>query len=151
MNGQIRGNRWTVRRAGRLAGALGLLLILALIGGSLLPAYAYNGCDKDEPPHGFAGTVRTITPPAPVPQGLLVQAFVDTELRAETTTQAQGKYVLLVPRPGGTVTFKVAGVTAHESATWVSGELEEGFDLTIDVLPTLYFDVTMAVSPVGRR
>jgi len=57
---------------------------------------------------------------------------------AETTTDAQGKYVFLVPGPGGTVTFKVASVTAHESASWVMGELEENFDLTIDVLPTLY-------------
>jgi len=147
MNGQTRGNRSTGRRAVRLAGALGLLLALALIGGGVLPAYAQG--DIPEPPHGFAGQVSSITPPAPVPQGVLVQAFVDTELRAQTTTDAYGKYVFLVPGPGGTVTFKVAGATAHESATWKSGELEEGFDLTIDVLPTLYFDVTMAVAPVG--
>ena len=147
MNGQTRGNRSTGRRAVRLAGALGLLLALALIGGGVLPAYAQG--DIPQPPHGFAGQVWTVTPYAPVPQGVLVQAFVDTELRAQTTTDAYGNYVFLVPGPGGTVTFKVAGATAHESATWVSGELEEGFDLTIDVLPTLYFDVTMAVAPVG--
>jgi uncharacterized repeat protein (TIGR02543 family) len=147
MNGQTRGNRATGRRAGRLAGALGLLLALALIAGGVLPAYGQG--DIPAPPHGFAGQVSTLTPLAPVPQGVLVQAFVDGELRAQTTTDAYGKYVFLVEGPGGTVTFKVAGATAHESATWVSGELEEGFDLTIDTLPTLYYDVTMAVAPNG--
>jgi uncharacterized repeat protein (TIGR02543 family) len=149
MNGQTRGNRLTGRRAGRLAGALGLLLALALISGGLLPVPAYAQGDIPPIPHGFAGTVSTISPPEPVPEGILVQAFVDTELRAETTTDAEGKYVFLVPGPGGTVTFKINGVLAHESATWVTGELEEGFDLTIDVLPTLYFAVTMAVAPNG--
>jgi hypothetical protein len=123
---------------------LGLGLVTAAPSQTGGPAYAAGA-----EPMGLAGTVITISPPGPVPAGTLVQAYVGNELRAQTTTDAQGKYVFLVPGPGGTVTFKVAGVTAHESATWVSGELEEGFDLTIDVLPTLYHDVTMAVSPVG--
>jgi len=118
---QTSGNSLRRRRAGWLAGALGLLLALALIGGGILPAYA-DGIPQM--PNGFLGTVSTLTPPGPVPEGTLVQAFVGTEKRAETTTDSESKYVLLVPGPGGTVTFKVAGVLANESATWESGEQE---------------------------
>jgi uncharacterized repeat protein (TIGR02543 family) len=100
-------------------------------------------------PHGFLGTVNTLTPPGPVPAGTLVQAFVGTEKRAETTTDAESKYALLVPGPGGTVTFKVAGVLAQESTTWESGELEHDFNLTIPALPTVAYNLTMAVSPAG--
>ncbi len=125
-----------------------ILFALALIAVAVVPAYAQDGFPQ--PPHLFEGTARTLTPAGPVPAGTLVQAFVGVELRALTTTGAGGHYYFEVPGTAGDwVTFKVAGVTAHESTTWVSGELEEGFDLTIDVLPTLYHDVTMAVSPVG--
>jgi len=144
---QTSGNNLRRRRAGRLAGALGLLLALALIGGGILPAYA-DGIPQQ--PHGFAGTASTITPAGPVPEGTLVQAYVGTELRAETTTEAEGRYKnLLVPGPGGTVTFRVAGVLAQESATWQSGELESGFDLTIPALPGVAYNLTMAVAPAG--
>jgi len=144
---QTSGNNLRRRRAGRLAGALGLLLALALIGGGILPAYA-DGIPQQ--PHGFAGTASTITPAGPVPAGTLVQAYVGTELRAETTTDAEGRYKnLLVPGPGGTVTFRVAGVLAQESATWESGELESGFDLTIPALPGVAYNLTMAVAPAG--
>ena len=61
---------------------------------------------------------------------------MDTELRAETTTDAQGKYVFMVPGPGGTVTFKVAGATAHESATWVMGELDKKRRRTLRTSPS---------------
>jgi hypothetical protein len=44
------------------------------------------------------------------------------------------------------VTFKVAGVTAHESATWESGELSS-LDLTIDALSGAAYALTMAVAP----
>jgi uncharacterized repeat protein (TIGR02543 family) len=84
-----------------------------------------------------------------VPEGTLVQAYVDAELRAETTTDADGKYVFLVPGPGGTVTFKVAGVLAEESATWTSGKLEHDFNLTIPALAGVAYNLTMAVTPVG--
>jgi uncharacterized repeat protein (TIGR02543 family) len=100
-------------------------------------------------PHVFSGTVSTLTPPGPVPEGTLVQAFVGTEKRAETTTDAESKYVLQVPGPGGTVTFRVAGATAHESATWESGEFEHDFNLTIDTLSGVAYDLTMAVAPAG--
>ena len=146
MIGRTSGNSLRRRRAGWLAGALGLLLALALIGGGVLPAYA-DGIPQM--PHVFAGTVSTLTPPGPVPQGTLVQAFVDGIKKAETTTDAQSKYVLLVPGPGGTVTFKVAGVLAQESTTWESGELEHDFNLTIDSLSGVAYGLTMAAAPAG--
>ena len=146
MIGRTSGNSLRRRRAGRLAGVLGLLLALALIGGGVLPAYA-DGIPQM--PHAFAGTVSTLTPPGPVPEGTLVQAFVDGIKKAETTTDAEGKYVLLVPGPGGTVTFKVAGVLAQESTTWESGEFEHDFNLTIDSLSGVAYELTMAAAPAG--
>ncbi|MGA9350288.1 MAG: CFI-box-CTERM domain-containing protein [Anaerolineae bacterium] len=146
MIGQTSGNDLRRRRAGWLAGALGLLLALALIGGSILPAYA----DGIPPmPMGLAGTVSTLSPAGLVPAGTLVQAFVGTALRAETTTDAEGKYFFLVSGPGGTVTFRVAGVLAQESIAWESGELKYDFNLTIPALPSTSYSLTMAVSPAG--
>ncbi len=146
MIGQTSGNDLRRRRAGRLAGALGFLLALALIGGSILPVYA-DGIPPQ--PHGFAGTASTITPAGPVPEGTLIQAFVGAELRAQTTTDVDGKYVFLVLGPGGTVTFRVDGVLAEESATWTSGKLEHDFNLTIPALSSFAYNLTMAVSPAG--
>jgi hypothetical protein len=148
MIGQTSGNDLRRRRASRLAGALGLLLALALIGGGILPAYA-DGIPPQ--PMGFAGIASTVTPVGPVPAGTLVQAYVGTELRAETTTKAGGLYDnLLVAGPGpGTVTFRVAGVLAQESIAWESGELKYDFNLTIPALPSVAYSLTMAVSPDG--
>jgi hypothetical protein len=98
----------------------------------------------------FAGTVSTVTPAGPVPAGILVQAYVGTQLRGEVTTGADGKYsVIEVPGPGGTVTFRVAGVLAAESVAWESGIPMLGFDLTIPALPTAAYALTMAASPAG--
>jgi hypothetical protein len=147
---QTSGNDLRRRRAGRLAGALGLLLALALIGGVALPAYV--GAQGIPPmPMGFAGTASTLSPAGPVPAGKLVQAYVGTELRGETITKAGGVYDnLLVLGPGpGTVTFTVDGVLAQESIQWQEGELKSGFNLTIASLPTVGYNLTMAVSPTG--
>jgi uncharacterized repeat protein (TIGR02543 family) len=146
---QTSGNDLRRHRTSWLAGALGLLLALALIGGGILPAYV--GAQGIPPvPMGFAGTAYTETPAGPVPAGKLVQAYVDTELRGETTTQAGGVYDnLLVLGPGGTVTFRVDGVLAQESIGWEQGELKYDFDLTIPSLPGLAYNLTMAVSPAG--
>ncbi len=144
---RISGNDLRRRRASRLAGAMGLLLALALIGGAALPAYAQG---IPPMPMGFAGVARTLTPAAPVPAGTLVQAFVGTQLRAETTTKAEGVYDnLMVPGPGGTVTFRVAGVLAQESIAWESGELKSDFSLTITALPTAAYNLTLLVNPAG--
>ena len=135
MNGQTRGNRLTGRRAGRLAGAVGLLLALVLIAGGLLPVPATAQGDIPPMPHGFEGAVSILDPPGPVVEGTVVEAFVDGVKTAETNVDAQSRYLFLVPGPGVTVTFKVGGVLANESATWESGKLEVDFDLTIDEPP----------------
>jgi hypothetical protein len=143
---QTSGNDLRRRRAGRLAGALGLLLALALMAGSVLPV---SGNGPPSWPSVFYGTVSTITPPGPVPAGTLVQAFVDGELRVSGTTDAQGDYWLSVPGPtGGTVTFTVAGVAANETAVFQPGEVTE-LDLTVPALAPAGYSLTMAVSPVG--
>lgn len=150
MNRQTSGNDLRRRRAGRLAGALGLLLALALIGGGVLPAYVAAQGPIPQMPMGFAGIASTVTPAAPVPAGKLVQAYVGAELRGETTTKAGGVYDnLLVAGPGGTVTFKVDGVLAQESIAWEQGELKSDFSLTIASLPSASYNLTMAVSPAG--
>jgi uncharacterized repeat protein (TIGR02543 family) len=127
----------------RLSAALAVMLAVTLSAGA---AVTYVSADAPpQIPHGFSGTVSTINPPALVPSGTLVQAFVGAELRDDTTVDAQGRYSLTVPGPGGTVTFKVAGITAHQSAIWEQGEIDSNFDLTIDSLsgPTMY---TLAIS-----
>jgi uncharacterized repeat protein (TIGR02543 family) len=146
---QTSGNDLRRRRASRLAGALGLLLALALIGGGILAAYVGAQSIPDMP-MGFSGIASTVTPAGPVPAGTLVQAYVGTELRAGTTTEAGGVYHnLLVAGPGGNVTFRVGGVLAQESIAWESGELKENFSLTIPSLPSSTYSLTMAVSPAG--
>jgi hypothetical protein len=150
MNRQTSGNDSRRRRASRLAGALGLLLALALIGGGILPAYVAAQGPIPQMPMGFAGIASTVTPAAPVPAGKLVQAYVGAELRGETTTKAGGVYDnLLVAGPGGTVTFRVDGVLAQESIAWEQGELKADFSLTIASLPSASYNLTMAVSPAG--
>ena len=146
---QTSGNDLRRQRAGRLVGALGLLLALALIGGGILPAYV--GAQGIPPiPMGFAGTASTVTPAAPVPAGKLVQAYVGSELRGETTIGAGGVYDnLLVQGPGGTITFRIDGVLAQESIAWDQGELRAGFSLTIPSLPGVAYNLTMAVSPAS--
>jgi hypothetical protein len=150
MIGQTSGSDLRRRRASRLAGALGFLLALALIGGVALPAYVGAQGPIPQMPMAIAGIASSITPAGPVPAGTLVQAYVGTELRVETTTDAGGTYFLLVPGPGpGTVTFRVAGALAQESVAWESGELRDDFNLTVASLPGASYSLTMAVNPAG--
>ncbi len=151
MNGQTRRNSLRRWRAGWLAGAIGLLLALALIAGGVVPAYAQTD-EFPSAPHLFEGTVSTLSPAGPVPAGTLVQAFVVTELRASTTTEAGGHYHFAVPgKTGDLVTFQVAGVVANNGTTvaWKSMEVSIPFDLTIPALPTSAYSLTMAVAPAG--
>jgi hypothetical protein len=135
MIGQTSGNGLRRLRASRLVGALGLLLALFIIVG-VGSAYAQ---DEFPPqlPHYFAGTVGTST--GPVPEGTVVDAWVEGVKKAETTATAQGTYELLVPGEygddGKIVSFTVGGVQASQTAAWVSGELDYPFDLTISALP----------------
>jgi len=149
MNGQTRGNRLTGPSADRLAGAIGLLLALALMAGGVMPAYAQTD-GIPEPDCLFEGTAYTLSPAGPVPEGTLVQAFVGEEMRDSDTTDATGFYELTVPgNTGDLVTFEVAGQIANdgEAVAWISMELYKPFDLTIEALPTIYFHLTMAVAP----
>ena len=147
---RISGNDLRRKRAFWPAGALGLLLALALMAGSVLPALAQG---IPPVPWGFSGTVSTITPPQLVPEGTLVQAFLDGVLEDEDFTDAGGQYwvALTVPwQTTRTLTFRVAGVLAYESASLTDDpEIVSNFDLTIDALPAATYDLTMAVAPAG--
>jgi hypothetical protein len=131
------GNDLRGRRAGRLTGALGLLLALVLLVGIVVPAYAQDDEMPPRLPHYFAGTVFTSTGPGP--EGTVVEAFLEGVKKAETTVTNASSYQLLVPGEygdnGKIVSFTVAGVQASQTATWVSGEVDENFDLTISALP----------------
>jgi hypothetical protein len=136
MKKQITGSDWRGRRAGRLVGALGLLLALVLLVG-VLPAYAADDEFPPQLPHYFSGTVSTST--GPVSEGTVMEAFVDGVKKAETAVTAESTYELLVPGEygdeGKTVSFKVGGVQASQTAAWESGQVNENFDLTISALP----------------
>jgi len=143
MKMQITGNDLRGPRAGRLVGALGLLLALVLLAGGLVPAYATDVEQPPQLPHYFAGTVSAIIPPGPVPEGTVVEALVDGVKKAETTVNEESGYELLVPGEfgdeGKIVSFKVAGVQASQTSAWVSGEANYDFDLTIFALSDLPF------------
>ena len=76
--------------------------------------------------HRFYGNVYIGGSTAP--QGITVEAYVDGVLKAATTTDSQGRYgyttLFYVPGiAGGTVTFKVAGATVPQTATWSAGSI----------------------------
>ena len=132
MKEQITGGDRRGRRTGRLVGALGLLLALVLLVG-VVPAHAQNGELPPRLPHYFAGTVSTST--GPVSEGTVVEAFLDGVKDAETVVTAESTYEILVlgdyEDDGKTVSFAVGGVQASQTTTWVSGQVDYSFDLTI--------------------
>ncbi len=139
-------NKLTRRSAGRLAGALGLLLALCLIAGGVMPAYAVE--PPPEMPHQFYGTVRFNGDL--VAAGTLVEAFVDDVKEAETTVDGVGRYgydpIFRVPGTAGdTVTFYVDGIEAEEHATWQSGKVQK-LNLTIDEEPEPPVQYTLTIS-----
>ena len=118
-------------RISALSGVIGLLLSLFLIAGGL-PAHA----DVEPPPaipHEFTGTVSVDG--GPVDEGTPVQAFVDDVEDYSTAVDDQSRYTLLVSGPGTTVTFRVGGVLANETAVWESGRIDEDFHLTVGEPP----------------
>jgi hypothetical protein len=137
MKEQITGSDWRGRRTGRLVGALGLLLAMAMLAVIVVPAYAQDDEMPPRLPQYFSGTVSSSN--GPVPQGTAVEAFLEGVKGAETTVTAQSTYELLVPGgyddDGKIVSFTVAGVQASQTAAWASGELNHNFDLTISELP----------------
>jgi len=156
MKVQITGNDLRGWRAGRLGGALGLLLALVLLAGGVLPTYAEDLEPPPQLPHYFAGTVSVTNPPGPVSQGTVVEALIDGVTKAETTVNGQSGYELVVPGEHGDegkiVNFKVAGVQADQTAAWVSGALDNNFDLTIASLPGGFpfpFDCFIATAAYG--
>jgi hypothetical protein len=136
MRKQITGSDWRGRKAGRLVGALGLLLALLLLVG-IVPAYAQDDELPPRLPHYFAGTASTSN--GLVPEGTVIEAFLEGVKEAETAVTAQSTYELLVPGDydddGKIVSFTVGGVQASQTAAWASGELDSSFDLTISELP----------------
>jgi hypothetical protein len=138
MKEQMTGSEWRGRRAGRLVGALGLLLALVLAAVIVLPAYAQD--DDDLPPrlpHYFAGTASSSN--GPVPEGTAVEAWVEGAKKADTSVTAQGTYDFLVPGDydddDKMISFTVAGVQASQTYPWVSGCVTLNFDLTIAEVP----------------
>ena len=136
MEEHITGSNWRGRRAGRLVGALGLLLALVLLVG-VASAYAQDDEFPPQLPHYFAGTVSTSS--GPVSEGTVVDAWVEGIKKAETAVTAQSTYELLVPGEygddGKIVSFTVGGVQASQTVAWASGEVNYNFDLTISALP----------------
>jgi len=153
MKEQITGSDWRGRGAGRLVGALGLLLALVLLAG-ILPAY---GADDDMPPaipHYFAGTVSTSN--GLVPEGTVVEALRDDVYVTDTTVTINSTYELVVPGDysdqGKIVSFTVGGVPASQTAEWQTGGLSQNFDLTISELPDgnpFPFDCFIATAAYG--
>ena len=143
-------NRLARRSAGKLTGALALLVALCFIAGGVMPAYA------DEPPqmpHQFYGTVSRDG--VPVQQGTLVEAFVGNVKQAETTVDAEGRYgynpiFRVSGSAGATVTFHIGGVQADEHATWESGAVQE-LNLTIHegTQPPVQYELTIASTDGG--
>ena len=143
-------NELTGRSAGRLTGALALLLALCLIAGGIIPVYA---TEPPPMPHQFYGTVTLDG--NPVQQGTLLEAFVDDVKGAETTVDGEGRYgynpIFRVPgTAGATVTFHVGGVEADEDATWESGKVQE-LNLTIHggTQPPVQYNLTISSTAGG--
>jgi hypothetical protein len=139
MKKQITGNNWRGRRAGRLVGALGLLLALVLLVG-VMPAYAQDDEMPPALPCYFAGTVSTSSGQS-VPAGTAVEASLDgVEVReARTYVTDTSTYVTVMPGnytdQDKIVSFTVGGVQASQTAAWKTGGQYDPFDLTIPELP----------------
>ena len=99
----------------------------------VMPAQAQDAEMPPALPHYFAGLVSTSN--GPVGEGTAVEAWVEGTQKADTTVTAQSTYELLVPGEygddGKIVSFTVGGVQASQTATWVSGQIDTSFDLTI--------------------
>ncbi|MGQ9545694.1 MAG: CFI-box-CTERM domain-containing protein [Dehalococcoidia bacterium] len=125
------------RRGRRAAVVLSLLVLLIVLASGAFPAYANALEPPPQIPHYFTGTVSTLT--GPVPEGTVVEAFVDGVKKAETTVNAESRYELDVPGEvgdeGKIISFKVAGIQTYETAAWESGKLDYDFNLTITALP----------------
>jgi hypothetical protein len=139
MKEQMTGSEWRGRRAGRLVGALGLLLAAVLAVG-VVPAYAQNGEMPPAIPCYFAGTVSTSSGQS-VPAGTVVESFRDGVEVEEARTYVTDTSTYEIVMPGNDtdedkiVSFTVGGVQASQTAAWKTGGQYDPFDLTIPDLP----------------
>jgi hypothetical protein len=139
MKEQMTGSNWRGRKAGRLAGALGLLLALVLLV-SVGPVYAQDDEMPPAIPHFFAGTVSTSNGQT-VPGGTWVEAWIEGVKRADTPVTSTGTYALFVTGnysdEDKIVSFTVGGVQAAETYPWKPGgdQFSQSLNLTIPALP----------------
>ena len=101
-----------------------LTLVMAL---ALLLAIPTAAFAQRVPPHVFVGSVTLDG--ATAADGAAVTAWIDGD-QVASTTASSGSYSLIVDQgdssyAGSTVTFKVSGANAAESAEWVQGGGDE--------------------------
>jgi hypothetical protein len=138
MKEEITGSNWRGQRAGRAAGAVGLLLALVLVVGAIVPASAQDDDMPPAVPCYFAGTVSTSNGQS-VPAGTVVEAFREEVKVIEGTVTNTSTYVIVMPGnytdENKIVSFTVGGVQAIETAPWKTMGQYDPFDLTIPELP----------------
>jgi hypothetical protein len=137
MKEQITGSDWRGRKAGRLAGALGLLLALVLVFGVVIPTYAQDDMPPAVPCY-FAGTVSTSSGQS-VLAGTVVEAFREGVKVTEGAVSNTSTYLIVMTGnytdQDKIVSFTVGGVQASQTAPWKTGGQYDPFDLTIPELP----------------
>ena len=96
--------------------ALALLTVIVLL--FSLPAVAYA---QQIPPHFFVGRAIDVSG-GNVSAGTAVTAYINGQLKGETTVQAGGKYTLQVSQGTGTsITFKIGNLDATQTFIWEQG------------------------------
>ena len=100
-----------------------IALLVLLMGAALLLSIPTSLFAQRIPPHVFVGTASLDGGPAV--DGAAVTAWIDGEQIAATNA-TNGEYNLLVDQgysnfAGKTVSFKISGANAAETATWVQG------------------------------
>jgi hypothetical protein len=137
MKEQITGSDWKGRRAGRLAGAVGLLLAMVLVVGVVIPAYAQDDMPPAVPCY-FAGTVSTSNGQS-VPAGTVVEAFREGVKVTEGAVSNTSTYIIVMTGnytdQDKIVSFTVGGIQASQTAPWKTMGQYDPFDLTIPELP----------------
>ncbi len=81
------------------------------------------------PPHRIAGKAYIDGQLASA--GARVEAFIGSRRVADATVNSEGQYLLEVARPSGsrTITFRVDGYEARETAIWTQGKISYPFNL----------------------
>jgi len=143
-----------LRKSGKLAGGLGLLLVLALIASFALPALAA----VPAPPHTFKGSVTVCGEPAE--EGTVVTATIAGAVEDWTTTvDSDGNYgyepTFTVPSDDPETPEKDGGVGGDTVQLWVLGQLAgqaqfKSLGLTeLDLEVFIDVELTVDASPPG--